>query len=498
LGPERSPVAPSDKPVPKSELGLNTQVAPAPPENLSAQSDASSTYSIWKKPDLDLTPNYVPFEKWLEPFKNTNRGKSVLDIAVQRKENSEPNPKIKAGDPSQTLSSSNIKESGDDSTIPVRLAINSTHIQFQLAHITKYSFNRNVMYPPWKVIINYEEQIRKRLEELETRAEKQAADEVSKGKADPTSAASSVVGSVAERERTANAQPDAQSPESTYHMPPPPRSSARPGPPPPTGPPRPRGNRSHGPPPPPPPLPVCETCQEPYFGDKHFNKPECLKGAIEHFRCFVNFIDNDLKHVFELRQGLAEGTVKDIAFEDLWHLFSPGDLIVTAGLKRARRAYKIYFTSGGRPTLRRDQSGFEKIPITNAFQIDCFYIDYDKRWLGPLRETIKIPRFESKRPITSLSMLYVQHTSKTASAFPMRYLEDHETVMEGLVKRGKRMRQLTPFAHKRYTGPSSVEGPEYVSVSIPSPQISNAQISSGILSSLKFHEHRSVILCRIC
>lgn len=318
----------------------------------------------------------------------------------------------------------------------------------------------------WKVIITYEEQIRKRLQELEARAEKQAAEEPSKEKQDATSVTSGVFedGLVeTEDKRT----PKKQESPSIYRgpqppPPPPPAAMGSLGPPGPPGLPRPPPGARLGPPPPPPPVQNCETCQEPYFGDQHLNRLECLKGAIEHFRSFVNFIDKNLKHVFELRRGLADGTVKDIAFEDLWHLFSPGDVLITSGLKRARRAYKIYYTSGGRPTLKREQNGFEKIPVTTAFKIDCFYIDYDKRWLGPLRETIKIPRFESKRPITSLSMLYA-NTSKTAPAFPIRYLEDHETVMADLVKRGKRMRQLTPFSHKRYTGPSSVEGPEYVS-----------------------------------
>jgi hypothetical protein len=488
LRPQRSPLlAPSDKPGPKSELGLNTQVALAPSENLSAQTDISSTSSLWRKPDLLLTPNYVPFEKWLDPFNNTSRGESVLDIAMQRKAGSEPKSTTKAGDPSRSVSSSNIQETRDESTIPVRLAINSNHIKFQLAHITKHSFNRNVIHPPWKVIINYEEQIRKRLEELETRAEKQAAEEFSKENEDATSVATTFEDGPIESDRNAVTQPNNLSPVSTYGGPPPPQQAGRLGAPPPPGPPRPAGTR----PPPPPPMQLCSTCQERYFSDAHLDKLECLKGAIEHFRCFVNFIDTDLKHVFELRQNLADGTVKDIAFEDLWHLYSPGDLIITTGLKRARRAYKVYFTSGGRPTLRRDQIGFEKIPYTTPFTIDCFYIIYDKRWLGPLRETIIIRRFEGKRPITSLPMLYVKQTSKTASVFPIRYLKNHETVMEELVKRGKRTRQLTPFAHKRYTGPSSVEGPEYVRVSFPSPRCSTGRrFSSG---DLRVERSRSAI-----
>jgi hypothetical protein len=184
----------------------------------------------------------------------------------------------------------------------------------------------------------------------------------------------------------------------------------------------------------------------------------------EVLKCFVEFIDNDLKDVFELRQGLKDVTIREIAFGDLWHLFSPGDLLVTSGPLRERQLFKVFYTSGGRPTVRKD-ANFEKYSITTPFTIDCYYIDFDKKWLGPVHQTITIPRYEGKRPITALTMSYSDNniTPRTASTFPIRFLKEPETAIANLVKRGERHRELTPFSHKRYCGPSSVEDPEYVS-----------------------------------
>ena len=113
----------------------------------------------------------------------------------------------------------------------------------------------------------------------------------------------------------------------------------------------------------------------------------------------------------------------------------------------------------------RENFNFEKYTTTTPFTIECYYIDFDKKWLGPVHQTITIPRYEGRRPIKELTMSYSVDDviPRTASTFPIRFLEQPEIAIAALVKRGKRHRELTPFSHKRYCGPSSVEDPEYVS-----------------------------------
>ena len=401
----------------------------APPSTVSDRS------SKVKDADLLVQVNKVPFSKWLEGQAEDNkRGKSVLDVAMQAREAVPPKP---SGNQPNTDNSVNF-DTVLTPEVPVRLAINSELLQNQLNKITKFDLNEDnkVMYPPWKVIVTYEKEFRTILRELQEKASERDEGSIKKEEEKPNLApiASEEVETDLERKTDELAEDEVNTI-----------------------------------------LKPCEVC------DKHHEtKLGCLKDIIGHLKCFVDFIDSDLKHVFAFRQGVQDCTIKEIAFEDLWHLFTPGDLLITSGETHARQAYKVFYTSGGRPTVqknadffddgprsgsRRQKSArFEKIPITTPFTIHCYYIDFDRKWLGPAHQTITIPRYEGKRPIMGLTMAYSDPTSRhPASAFPIRYLEEREAAVAKLVKRGKRHRQVTPFSHKKYIGPSSVVDPEFVS-----------------------------------
>lgn len=397
-----------------------------------------------KDADLLLKTNKLPFEKWLDgPTNDNKRGKSVLDVAMKATEVLQQNPVLRSH--SEVPSDSDASNvNGGNLEVPVRLAINSECLRTQLNKITNFEIygDSKVMHPPWKVIVTYEDDIKKRLHELE---QKRLQDFETKA------AETHGANHIKMEENSDQAQPATESdvqvkPEKKYLDQESDGSSSQ----------------------------ECEVCDE----LAHETKLECLKDTISHLKCFVEFIDNDLKHVFELRRGLNDCTIRDIAFEDLWHLFSPGDLLITSGPPRERQAYKVFYTSGGRPIVRKNKNGlddggppvvrksanFEKSPFTTHFTIHCYYIDFDKKWLGPTHQIITIPRYEGKRPITGLTMSYSDPCSRhPASAFPIRFLEQPETAIADLIRRGKRHREITPFSHKKYVGPSSVVDPEYVS-----------------------------------
>lgn len=51
--------------------------------------------------------------------------------------------------------------------------------------------------------------------------------------------------------------------------------------------------------------------------------------GLEHLRLLVEFMDKDLKPLFDLRKRIQEGSARKIAFADLWHLYEHG-LVVRA------------------------------------------------------------------------------------------------------------------------------------------------------------------------
>jgi hypothetical protein len=356
---------------------------------------------------LLLQSNRIPFEKWLTS--ESKRGKSVLDIAMQAKTMSGTKTSTKIPDSIQ-LSNSGSSNVEPDFEVPVRLAINSELIWRQLAGITGYNIDVDVkvMQEPWKLLVTYHEDIKKRLHELEMEIDELRGNFATGSGQGPVLSGNTLI----EDEGKA----------------------------------------------------------EVYEGQFGY-----LQDMISHLRCLVDFINNDLKHVFELRKGLKDGTTREIAFKDLWHLFNPGDLLTTSEPPHERIAYKVFHTSGGVLSVPGDQTlpaylvapkstHFEKVPMITPFRIDSYVINFDKSWIGPVHKVNFIPHYEGKRPVTALPVSYYDGPimRRTASAFPIRFHEEPEIAMADLIKRGKRLFELTPFSHKRYCGPSSVADPEYV------------------------------------
>src|SRR5204863_3322524 len=57
------------------------------------------------------------------------------------------------------------------------------------------------------------------------------------------------------------------------------------------------------------------------------------KDTVDHLRCFIDFIDHELREDLEIHRGLRDGTAKMVAFKDLWHLYGPGDIVIEDGVE---------------------------------------------------------------------------------------------------------------------------------------------------------------------
>lgn len=182
-------------------------------------------------------------------------------------------------------------------------------------------------------------------------------------------------------------------------------------------------------------------------GADHFSEVDNLQYAASHLKCLQEFINVDLKETFNLRESLRAGTETSITFDDLWHLFNPGDVIIS---DNPQRAYKVFHVSGGRTCISKPKA-FQKKPSVTAFRIDVFYIDFDLKTIGPIHETLYIFEYEGKRKVTSLP------------CYPLRYVENEMKTQKTLVDRGKRLREITPYSHKHYVGQSSGANPVQVS-----------------------------------
>lgn len=198
---------------------------------------------------------------------------------------------------------------------------------------------------------------------------------------------------------------------------------------------------------------------------------------IEHLELLSTFIETDLSHIIELRRRVAELTLESIAFEDLWHLFSPGDTLYTKENDH-EQLYTAYMITGGKQRLRNaTQEELEEIRSTQrqersearwwrrhnnsseseneedgrnrihsadkgtwtALVIDCYRMAYDGSDIGPIDSLKKIQYFVGEKRIIDLPI------------FPLEYHDQSKEITRRLEERGQRFIHCN--GHRSYDGP---------------------------------------------
>jgi hypothetical protein len=180
-----------------------------------------------------------------------------------------------------------------------------------------------------------------------------------------------------------------------------------------------------------------------------------------HLQALTDFVKEELGDVLRLRSEIVNGTLKHIHFEDLWHLFEPGDVVYAAAEDNSERLFKVYFISGGQslkrpPTIAeiteinnlRDKMRYWKPPVGSEdreeeemieemlreegsgigtwtpFKVDCYSMMHDGERCGPVESCHRIWPYEGQREITSLRI------------YPLRFHPKKDELLETMMKRG--------------------------------------------------------------
>ncbi|KAI0000100.1 hypothetical protein F4779DRAFT_622600 [Xylariaceae sp. FL0662B] len=217
------------------------------------------------------------------------------------------------------------------------------------------------------------------------------------------------------------------------------------------------------------------------FTNPNSEKPDAhsLRKRIEHLELPENFIKTDLGHLVRIRRQIAGCALGSIAFEDLWHLFKPGDILFTTR-NGHEQLFVVYMVTGGKQRLRnRTKAEIQDIRLSQRHHrfsarasardgsdsvssdeedederprmdpagkgtwaplvIDCYRIAYDRSYVGPVDSSKKITRFVGKKRITDLPV------------YPLQFHPKSDEVMEYLEQRGRRFIQCN--GHRSYDGP---------------------------------------------
>lgn len=132
--------------------------------------------------------------------------------------------------------------------------------------------------------------------------------------------------------------------------------------------------------------------------------------AITHLRILVKFMKEDMKEIFIRHELLRFCSAERIAFQDMWHLFMAGDLVVAESepTERGLELYQISilrtcdFFSSRRPVKQiqtRSEGSHqfvesiykeEAASTMSVFTIDAFYFDFDGQNFGPVEKGISL------------------------------------------------------------------------------------------------------------
>lgn len=171
---------------------------------------------------------------------------------------------------------------------------------------------------------------------------------------------------------------------------------------------------------------------------------------IEHLQCLYDFMQTDLAHLHGLRLKVREAKLQTISFEELYYLFSPGDLVVSSETK-SDQLYQVYAVTGGRMRLkkpdtlylsgrRRDEKLTAGVGTWTSVRLECYILAWDGKQIGPFQFTHEIHHFAGKRAVRELE------------AYPVGFEHDTANIQRNLRHRGRDV--ITHKGHKRYAASS--------------------------------------------
>ncbi|RMJ18392.1 hypothetical protein CDV36_001928 [Fusarium kuroshium] len=206
-----------------------------------------------------------------------------------------------------------------------------------------------------------------------------------------------------------------------------------------------------------------------------------LATRIDHLRLLKDLIETELALSIDIHQRIKDGVLEKVAFEDLWCLFQPGDILyfknhshdqlgkaygVTGGQQRKRSHTKEEIREMRRSTPHWINDTENDFPIIHhaargtwtPLIVDYYTMEFDGHRIGPVRGRRQIRHYTGERKITDLPI------------YPLRFHKKTEEMMQQLTARGKMY--CSSYGHKSYRGsttpikpgecPEEIQGDIYV------------------------------------
>lgn len=166
--------------------------------------------------------------------------------------------------------------------------------------------------------------------------------------------------------------------------------------------------------------------------------------AYKELGCLIELMDDDLKGL----KQLEDASVTKIPFSELWHIFRPGDEVITA--QKPINAYRVLHVTGGRPYLsppeeKDDDSDSESKPYrlpekSSDFVVNCYQVNFNGNKFGPVAHSFNIQKYDGLRDITTLSV------------YPLKFAKNSSEIRETLSANGQTFLDVSRGGHVQYRG----------------------------------------------
>ncbi|KAK1993593.1 hypothetical protein LX36DRAFT_752254 [Colletotrichum falcatum] len=170
--------------------------------------------------------------------------------------------------------------------------------------------------------------------------------------------------------------------------------------------------------------------------------------ALLHLRCLVQFMDAEFE---PKREYINSMQCTRIHFHDLWHLFKPGDEVVS---QEEKQVFVVLRVQIPRHKVEEPWERWNRRAVTddsssdsdgaddeddNPFTLNCVYIDFDGKVFGPVVKKFRISPFGELKQITSLPV------------YPLRYARD-ANARDKIIKRGRMLLDVAKSKPMYYMG----------------------------------------------
>ena len=174
--------------------------------------------------------------------------------------------------------------------------------------------------------------------------------------------------------------------------------------------------------------------------------------CLEQLLVLRGLLDKELKPTFDLRRQIRDGSARSVAFQDLWHLFPLGSVVVSNGVNGQSQTFRVLNVTGGRPFLcNRFEADMDPLdPMSSGREVPKFDIltysyEFDGKELGACQQLHTIKAYDGLKAITSLPCFPIIYSKYSRRLKPREFF----------IERGKRFLELTrskDIVHKRYNG----------------------------------------------